>query len=198
MGACLRGLPSAALRPQGVRSGSGNTHGSKRLQRAELRIRSGANATGSYNAQVGSFGTKRSYSRTRTSRLVIFARRRGRVRTLVSSHAGGDQRCGQRLLSLRVSETGKPRGRVFLPTYRRDRERGSGSVRRLQGTAIGPTRASLLTSMPHGAGRLPGPQLPRLLRQTRDGVLSPPSSNAVPRGARKARSRPWIAPRPHC
>lgn len=47
MGACLRGLPSAASSPQSVRSSSANTHGSKRLQRAELRIHSGANATSS-------------------------------------------------------------------------------------------------------------------------------------------------------
>ena len=34
-----------------------------------------------------------------------------------------------------------------------------------------------------------------LLRQTRDGVLSPPSGNAAPRGARSPRSRPWTGPR---
>ena len=34
---------------------------------------------------------------------------------------------------------------------------------------------------------------PGLLRQTRDGVLSPPSGNAAPRGARSPRSRPSTA-----
>ena len=48
----------------------------------------------------------------------------------------------------------------------------------------------------HPPRRLPGRaalSFPSLLRQTRDGVLSPPSGNAAPRGARSPRSRLWTA-----
>jgi len=51
----------------------------------------------------------------------------------------------------------------------------------------------------HPLRRLPGQaalSFPGLLRQTRDGVLSPPSGNAAPRGARSPRSRHWPAPSP--
>ena len=53
----------------------------------------------------------------------------------------------------------------------------------------------------HPPRRLPGRaalSFSGLLRQTGDGVLSPPFGNAAPRGARSPRSRPWTGPRRRC
>jgi len=53
----------------------------------------------------------------------------------------------------------------------------------------------------HPPRRLPGQaalSFPSLLRQTRDGVLSPPSGSAAPRGARRPRSKPLTGPRRSC
>ena len=79
---------------------------------------------------------------------------------------------------------------VHLPVLL-GRPRSSGSAdpsRRCQGCS-------------HPPRRLPGQaalSFPSLLRQTRDGVLSPPSGNAAPRGARRPKYKPSTGPHRSC
>ena len=79
---------------------------------------------------------------------------------------------------------------VHLPVLL-GRPRSSGSA--------DPSRRCQGCSHPHR--RLPARaalSFPSLLRQTRDGVVSPPSGNAAPRGARNPSSKPCGAATPAC
>ena len=145
------------------------------------------------NAQVGSFGTKRSYSRTRTSRLVIFAHRRGRVRTLVSSHAGETSGAAS-VFSLSESRRRVSRvaGSFFLPTAAIENA-ARGRSEGCKGQPSGRPAPHCLRECLMVPGDSRALSFPGLLRQTRDGVLSPPSSNAAPSAA-SATSPPRSAP----